>query len=120
MAMMHHRGFPFYQTPMDLFRGPLAMSTIMKTDNHKILIMSAVTATVLLLAFQAASAFNPQPEPPAGEEKLTAPAVKPASVPKGVKARSDVAPRPALPGKPRAIDPGDDGMPAIKPRTMER
>ena len=96
------------------------MSTIMKTDNHKILIMSAVTATVLLLPFQAASAFNPQPEPPKGKEELAAPAVKPASVPNGGKARGEVAPQPARPGKPRAIDPGDDGMPAIKPRAMER
>ena len=94
----------------------------MKTDSHKILITSAaVIATALLLAFQPASAFNPQPEPPAdqaapmtlpGEDRLTAP--KPASVPKGEKAKG------LSPGKPRAMDPGDDEMPAIKPRTMDR
>lgn len=59
----------------------------MKTDNNKTLITSAVTATVLLLAFQPASAFNPQPEPPdadqlspvtlPGQDRLTAPTLLP-------------------------------------------
>ena len=92
----------------------------MKTDNHKILVMSAVTATVLLLAFQPASAFNPQPEPPRVEQeasmalpdegKLIQPELKPTSIPKGSgKASKGAIPPPPPPdvGKPRAMEPLD-------------
>jgi hypothetical protein len=90
----------------------------MKTDNNKIFVTTAVTATALLLAFQSVSAFNPQPEPPA---------LTPSVAPEDVKAKNPASPPPPdrklraiEPGndKPHAMDPSDDGG-GIKLRTME-
>lgn len=52
-------------------------SKVMKTDYNKTLITSAGIVTVLLLAFQPTSAFNRQPEPPAGEDTLAVPSSNP-------------------------------------------
>ena len=53
----------------------------MKTGHQKTLITSAVTAAILLLAFHPASAFNLQPNPPAGEDRMAVPAATPITLP---------------------------------------
>lgn len=74
----------------------------MKTEHQKTPIMSAVTAAILLLAFHPASAFNPQPEPPAGEERMAVPAATPITIPKPA-LRVAPAPRPAPAATPITI-----------------
>jgi hypothetical protein len=74
----------------------------MKTDHQKTLITSAVTAAILLLAFHPASAFNPQPEPPAGEDRVAVPAATPETIPKPT-VRVAPAPQPTPAATPLTI-----------------